>query len=161
MKKIMNEWRQFLLEQDTDDDGYDQQQGFVEFETIGDLRKVLAQAKSAKNIQDIGGTAVAAAADISTGGVFPVLKLLWQKAQKDPGLAKGSKVLNKLMIDPEVSKVVDDKIEGRFLQDIAKAIEVKNDNDRLEDMDMTRLLAKYIKKDYDGTIVAPKDLPGS
>ena len=41
----MNEWRQFLLEQDTDDDGYDQQQGFIEFETIGDLRKVLAQAK--------------------------------------------------------------------------------------------------------------------
>jgi len=155
MKKIMNEWRQYLSEQDT---------GFVEFETIGDLRKVLAQAKTTKNFRDIGKTgaqAVQGAADITTGGVFPVLKLLWQKAQKDPGLAKTNKVLDKLMIDPEVSKVVDNKIEGRFLQDIAKAIEGKDDNDRLEDMDMTRLLAKYIKKDYDGTIVAPRDLSGS
>ena len=154
----MNEWRQFLLEQDTDDDGYDQQQGFVEFETIGDLRKALAQAKSEKNLRDLGKVGAETAqsvADISSGGVFPVLKLLWQKAQKDPGLAKSNKTLDKLMIDPEVSKVVDDKIEGRFLQDIAQAIEGKNDNERLEDMDMTRLLAKYIKKDYDGTIVAP------
>ena len=158
----MNEWRQFLLEQDTDDDGYDQQQGFVEFETVGDLRKVLAQAKSTKNLRDIGkaGAEIAqSAADISSGGVLPVLKLLWQKSQKDPGLAKGNKTLDKLMIDPEVSKVLDDKIEGRFLQDVAKAIEGKDDDERLEDMDMTRMLAKYIKKDYDGTIVAPKDLP--
>ena len=155
MKKIMTEWRQYLSEQDT---------GFVEFETIGDLRKVLAQAKAAKNIRDIGKTGALAAqgaADITTGGVFPILKLLWQKSQKDPGLAKRNKVLDKLMIDPEVSKVIDDKIEGRFSQDVAKAIEGKNDNERLEDMDMTRMLAKYIKKDYDGTIVAPRDLPKS
>ena len=160
----MTEWRQFLLEQDTDDDGYDAQQGFIEFETIGDLRKALAQVKSARNLKDVGktGAAVAqSAADISTAGVFPILKLLWKKSLKDPGLAKRNKVLDKLMIDPEVSRVVDDKIEGRFLQDVAKAIEGKKDNERLEDMDITRMLAKYIKKDYDGTIIAPKDLPDS
>jgi len=162
MKKLMTEWRQFLLEQDTDSDGYDAQQGFMEFDTVGDLRKALAQIKSARNLKDVGKTGVAvasSAADISTVGVFPVLKLLWKKSQKDPGLAKRNKVLDKLMIDPEVSKVLDDKIEGRFLQDVAKAIEGKDDDERLEDMDMTRMLAKYIKKDYDGTIVAPKDLP--
>ena len=164
MKLIMENWRQFLLEKDTDDDGYDAQQGFMEFETIGDLRKALAQVKSARNIKDVGKTGIEiakAATDVTTAGVFPVLKLLWKKSQKDPGLAKRNKVLDKLMIDPEVSRVIDDKVEGRFLQDVAKAIEGKKDSDRLEDMDMTRMLAKYIKKDYDGTIVAPKDLPGS
>ena len=158
----MENWRQFLLEKDTDDDGYDAQQGFMEFETIGDLRKALAQVKSARNIKDVGKTGIEiakAATDVTTAGVFPVLKLLWKKSQKEPGLAKRNKVLDKLMIDPEVSKVVDDDIEGRFLQDVADAIKGKDDDERLEDMDMTRMLAKYIKKDYDGTIVAPKDLP--
>ena len=58
MKLIMENWRQFLLEKDTDDDGYDAQQGFMEFETIGDLRKALAQVKSARNIKDVGKTGI-------------------------------------------------------------------------------------------------------
>lgn len=155
MKLILERWRHFISEQEPDGAG-----GFIEFETVGDLRKAISQATKTKNLKDIGKSGVEVASsvsDASTLGVLPVLRLLWKKSQKDPGLAKSNPVLNKLMIDPEVSKVVDDKIEGRFLQDIAKAIEGKNDNERLEDMDMTRLLAKYIKKDYDGTVVKPKE----
>ena len=162
MKTILERWRHFLSEEDSDGDGYDAEQGFIEFDTVGDLRQALAQVKTARNLKDVGKTGMAvaqSAADISTAGVLPVLKLLWKKSQKEPGLAKRNKVLDKLMIDPEVSKVVDDDIEGRFLQDVADAIKGKDDDERLEDMDMTRMLAKYIKKDYDGTIVAPKDLP--
>ena len=155
MKLIMESWRQFLKEEEQDT------QGFMEFENIGQLKAALSAARSARNIRDLGksGTAtIAGAADLSSFGILPALKYIWKKTLKEPGLAKSNPALNKLMIDPEVSKVVDDDIELKFLEFLASEIEGKADDEKIEDMDMTRMLAKYIKQDYDGTIVSPRKI---
>ena len=147
----MENWRKFLKEQEGD--------VIVtgDFNTIGDLRKALSGIRTGKAI-DVGKKAISGAfggvSDVVTAGVGPIIKALWTKGQKDPKLAKSSKVLDKLMIDPFVSKVVDDDVEREFIKDLSKEIDKKEDHERLADMDMTNLLSKYIKKDYAGTTVS-------
>ena len=147
----MEQWRSFLTEQELE--------GFMEFETVGDLRAALKDISKLKGL-NIASTAVKDVAGTATntlsGGITAILKGIWKASQKNPKLAKANPILNKLMIDPEVSKVVDDDIEMAFIKDLSKSLEGKSDNERLEDMDMTRMLSKYIMKDYDGTIVTPR-----
>ena len=156
MKIIMEQWRTFLKEQDEEEISIE---GFMEFDTIGDLRKALAAVAKMKRLNlgvNIAGTVTDAALNLGTGGISSIFRGLWKAAQKNPGIANTNPALNKLMVDPEVSRVVDDEVEEAFIKDLAKEIEGKNDDDKLEDMDMTRMLGKFIMKDYDGTIVTPK-----
>jgi hypothetical protein len=150
MKLLIENWRTFLNEQEEDTTVVG------DFETIGDLRKALSAIRTGKAI-DVGKKAIAGAlggaSDVATAGVGPIIKALWSRGQKDPKLAKSSKVLDKLMIDPFVSKVVDDDVEREFIKDLSKEIDKKEDHERLADMDMTNLLSKYIRKDYAGTTV--------
>ena len=61
------------------------------------------------------------------------------------------------MIDPFVSKVVDDRLELAFIEYISKILDGKKDEDRLDDINMTDQLSDYIKKDYADVIVrSPK-----
>jgi hypothetical protein len=90
-------------------------------------------------------------------GVAPVLKYLWSQGKEDVKLAKSNKTLDALMIDPFVSRVVDDDIELAFIRYLSKEIDGKKDEDLLGDIDITDMLSNYIKKDYADVIVrSPK-----
>ena len=53
-----------------------------------------------------------------------------------------------------MSKVVDDTVENMFLQDMKDKFEGLPDDTRLEDLDMTKLLSKYISDEFEKTVVA-------
>jgi hypothetical protein len=150
MKKIMNEWRTFrerqILSEEQD-----------QLETVGDLMNILANISRDKKLgfaKELGLDIAVDAANIATFGVGRVLATLWKKTQQNPNaIASQNPTFQRLMIDPFVSRVVDDEIEEAFLDELAKEFEGKDPEDRLENYDMTGLLAKYIAKDYDNTVV--------
>lgn len=144
----MEQWRNYI------------QESQVGFETVGELRTALQNVATHKKIdvgKDSANAVIGTGLDVATAGVLPVLKYLWSRGQKDTKLAKSSKVLDALMIDPFVSKVVDDRLELAFIEYISKILDGKKDEDRLDDINMTDQLSDYIKKDYADVIVrSPK-----
>jgi len=152
MKLITEQWRNFIKEQE------DEILVLDDFETIGDLRTVLNGIASGKKIRFAGKilkTGGKAAADAASGGVTALLDFLRLGALSEPQLAKQSPILNALAIDPFVSRVVDDSIEKEFIKFIGDEIDGKGDEEKLNDMNMTNLLTKYIARDYDDTVVKP------
>jgi hypothetical protein len=150
MKTLMTEWRMFLKGQILSE----QQE---QLDTVGDLMNVLAKISTSKKLgfaKELGLDVAVDAANVATFGVGRILSLLWKKSQKNPNaIASQNPTFQRLMIDPFVSRVVDDEVEEAFLDELAKEFEGKDPEDRLEDYDMTDLLAKYIAKDYDNTVV--------
>ena len=153
MKLIMEQWRSFLVEQ---------QPG--EIKTIADLQKVLSSIERDSKFRSAAKTTVGAARDTAGGltfGLPTLLQAIWDQSQKNPKLAKSKPGLDKLVIDRFVSMVVDDKIEKAFIKDLAQELESlakkKGPEAEIGELDMTKMLAKYIAKDYDGTIVAPPE----
>jgi hypothetical protein len=83
-----------------------------------------------------------------------LLKKLYQvRLKKDPG-AKTGTGLDALMIDPNVSKIVDDPIEEAFLNYLMNDL-FKNaaPEKRLDDYNATELLQKFIAKQFDSVTV--------
>jgi len=154
VRLLFENWRKFLTEQEEQE-----LEGFIEFDNVGQLKKALKQAVRNKKLriaQKAGEDIFGSTSDIASAGMTAILRGIWKASQKNPKLAAGNPGLDKLMIDPEISKVVDDQIEDKFFQELSSELAGKEDDDRLEDMDMTRMLSKYIMKDYDGTIVTPR-----
>ena len=148
MKLLMEQWRNYIQESQTG------------FKTVGELKAALQQVATQKKVdvgKDSANAVLGTGLDIATAGVLPVLKYLWSQGQKNTKLAKSSKVLDALMIDPFVSRVVDDGLELAFIEYISKIIDGKKDEDRLDDINMTDQLSAYIKQDYADVIVkSPK-----
>ena len=152
MKLITEQWRNFIKEQE------DEYLVLDDFDTIGDLRAVLNGIAKGKKIRFAGKiikTGGGAVADAASGGFSTLLTFFRDASLSQPALAKSSPILDALSIDPFVSRVVDDSIETAFIKFIADEIDGKGDEEKLNDMNMTNLLTKYIAKDYDDTVVKP------
>ena len=128
-----------------------------EMRTVGDLRAVLRKIQLAKKTGKVADVAkdiaVGAVLDAIPGAstamnVFDVVKSVWDPAGKKPDKKTGS-ALDKLQIDPEVSAIVDDSVEEKFLIAISKEFEKADDNTPLDNLDMTKALQKYIGQEYD------------
>ena len=133
-----------------------------EMRTVGDLRAVLRKIQlasktgAAKNVaKDIAvGVVLDAIPGAATAkNVFDIVKSVWDPTGKAPDKKTGSP-LDKLQIDPEVSKIVDDTVEERFLIAIGKEFEKSDDNTPLGSLDMTKSLQKYISREYDNRSVS-------
>lgn len=137
-----------------------------ELKTVGDLRAVLRKiqlAKKAGKVTDVAkDIAVGAVLDIIPGAstamnVFDVVKSVWDPSGKKPDKKTGSP-LDKLQIDPEISAIVDDTVEEKFLIAVGKEFEKADDNTPLDSLDMTKSLQKYIGQEYDKRSVStPED----
>ena len=133
-----------------------------EIKTVGDLRAVLNKIQLAKKAGDVTDVAkdlaVGAVLDVIPGAstaknVFDVVKSVWDPTGKKPDKKTGSP-LDKLKIDPEISKIVDDTVEEMFLSTISKALEKADDNMPLNKLDMTRSLQNYISREFDNRSVS-------
>jgi len=62
--------------------------------------------------------------------------------------------LDKLNVDDQVSKVVDDRIENAFLNDFSMYLKSFDDETPLEKLDVTELLGTYISDEFLKTVVA-------
>tara|TARA_Y100001937_G_C6923864_1_gene242966 strand:- start:77 stop:556 length:480 start_codon:yes stop_codon:yes gene_type:complete len=152
LKEIINEeYRTILSEQ--------------EMRTVGDLRAVLNKIQLAKKTGDQTKALKTFAVDTAlefTGisaarNLFDLVQSLHDPAGKVPP-QKTDSPLKSLQVDPEVSKIVDDTVEDRFLDAIEKEFENLDDNAPLNSLDMTKALQKYIGREYDNRSVStPED----
>ena len=128
-----------------------------ELKTVGDLRAVLQKIQLAKKTGDVKAVAKDFAVDMvmdaipgaaTAKGLAGLVKSLWDPSGDQPEKKTGSS-LDKLQIDPEVSKIVDDTVENNFIKTISKELENADDSMPLTNLDMTMALQKYISGEYD------------
>lgn len=76
-----------------------------------------------------------------------------------PDSVKTNTWLDRLDVDDQLSAIVDDTIENKFLQDISKRIDGQSDNTPLrQDFNMNTELVDFLKKNYKGrTVVGPQN----
>jgi len=140
MKLIMESWRKQILNE--------------ELNTIGDLRKTIRDYRAMEAGKEVGKKAV----DMTLEQIPLVSNLysVWKgvKDAKDmigklygaEDNAKSNTGMDRLNIDDNVSKIVDNQIEQAFLNDLLKGIEQMDDNDPIPDVNQK--LQDYLKNKF-------------
>ena len=147
----MENWRSYLVEQDD------------ELRTMGDLRRAVAGAIKAKK----AGAGKGAIRKAAVGVVLDAIpgagsaKSLWDIAKsmyQMPDDKKTGTGLDFLNVDDEISAIVDDNVENAFLKALGGELKGYPDETTLEQMNITKMLTKYIAKEFDNRVVAhPED----
>lgn len=124
--------------------------------TFGDLSKIIQNINLKRTGKAIADQAVdfalSQALALVPGGAniksaFDFLRAV----SKKPDTKKTNSVLDKLDIDDDVSKIVDDTIETTFLQHVQELIDKHSPTEAIpNDWNMTTELINYIKKSYHG-----------
>ena len=149
MKVIMENWNRYILQE-------------APLETVGDLRKLIKTHRAMEAGKELGKKA--AEATIEQIPVVSNIFSLWKGAQDAKEIVgklygaedsfKSSTGLDKLNVDDDVSKIVDDPIEANFLQDFVKNVLADAPDDTpLEKYDVTRLLQQFIAGEFDSVTV--------
>ena len=148
MKLIMENWRGYLGEQGED-----------ELRTVGDLRRAVSGAIKAKKT----GAGKEAIKDVAVGIVLDAIpgagtaKSLWDIAKSMYSMPDDKKTntgLDFLNVDDEVSAIVDDAVENAFLKALDGELKDYSDDTTLEQMNVTKMLTKYIAREFDNRVVA-------
>ena len=146
MKVIMENWRKSVLTEQE------------RITTVGELRNSISQALKVKKgevqkdaLKDFGAGLII---DLIPGGAslksaFDLAKTLYTL----PDEKRTNTGLDYLNVNDEVSAVVDDRVETRFLNDMLNVLKNMDDTAALEDLDMTKRLSNYISSEYDNTKV--------
>ena len=146
MKLIMENWDRFVLQE-------------APLDTVGDLKRLIRTHRAMEAGKEIGKKAAEAA--IEQIPVVSNIFSLWKGAQDAKQIVgklygaedsfKSATGLDKLNVDDNVSKIVDDPIEVAFINDLLKTIEGMDDLDPL--LDVNDELQKYLAKQFDQTQV--------
>ena len=138
-KEINESWQRYLTEQDR-----------PQINTVGDLRKALKTLASKGKgkgfkafIKDFGGGFMA---DLFPGGstiktAFDAYKAIYSADDK----AQTGTAVDHLNVDDKVSAIVDDPIEVAFLKWLGTQIDGANDDQPIQDFNVNKLLAQFIK----------------
>ena len=129
-------------------------------ETYGDLKKLIngisKQQKGEKIISKWKEFALDQILGLIPGAsnaktAFDFIKTAISK----PDAKKTNTWLDKLDVDDDMSKIVDDTVENGFMQAMAKSIESEQDTKPLEDdFNMNSKMVDYLKKIYSGRTVS-------
>lgn len=127
----------------------------AELNTYGDLKKVIKAISLKQKGEKIGGIALGTLMGFIPGAeaaktTFDFIKAAISK----PDTKKTNTWLDKLDIDDNMSRIIDDTIENGFMQIMAKSIEGESDSKPLEqDFNMNQKLVNYLKTNYQGRTV--------
>jgi hypothetical protein len=133
----------------------------AQLETVGDLRKAVEVAKLAKRDRQ-GKEALKDLAKSTGFGVFnlaaieTVKDLIVQtyKLSDDKSTGTGLDALN---IDDEISAIIDNQVENRFINWLVKSMEGQDDSTPLQKLNMDRLLQKFLMQQFNQrTIKSPE-----
>ena len=133
----------------------------AQLETVGDLRKAVEVAKLSKRDRQ-GKEALKDLAKSTGFGVFnlaaieTVKDLIVQtyKLSDDKSTGTGLDALN---IDDEISAIIDNQVENRFINWLVKSMEGQDDSTPLQKLNMDRLLQKFLMKQFNQrTIKSPE-----
>ena len=127
----------------------------AELQTYGDLKKIINSIKLQQKGEKIGQVALDTVIGLIPGAevaktTFDFIKAAFNK----PDTKKTNTWLDKLDIDDDMSKIIDDTVENGFLQTMSKTIESESDNKPLEsDFNMNKKMVDYLKTNYSGRTV--------
>jgi len=146
MKVIMERWDRYVLEE-------------APLETVGDLRKLIKTHRAMEAGQELGKKAAEAA--IEQIPVVSNIFSLWKGAKDAKEIVgklygaedsfKSATGLDKLNVDDDVSKIVDDPIEVAFINDLLKAMEDMDDLAPIPDVNAE--LQKYLADKFNSNQV--------
>ena len=146
MKVIMENWNRYILQE-------------APLETVGDLRKLIKTHRAMEAGKELGKKAAEAA--IEQIPVVSNIFSLWKGAQDTKEIVgklygaedsfKSSTGLDKLNVDDDVSKIVDDPIEVAFINDLLKAMESMDDLAPIPDVNVE--LQKYLADKFNSNQV--------
>jgi len=127
----------------------------AELQTYGDLKRIINSIKLQQKGEKIGQVALDTVIGLIPGAeaartTFDFIKAAFEK----PDTKKTNTWLDKLDIDDDMSKIIDDTVENGFLQTMSKTIESESDNKPLEnDFNMNKKMVDYLKTNYSGRTV--------
>ena len=137
----MENWDRFVLQE-------------APLDTVGDLKRLIRTHRALEAGKEIGKKAAEAA--IEQIPVVSNIFSLWKGAQDAKQIVgklygaedsfKSATGLDKLNVDDDVSKIVDDPIEVAFINDLLKTIDGMDDLDPLPDVNDE--LQKYLAKQF-------------
>jgi hypothetical protein len=141
---------------------------FSQLETYGDLKKVIESITSRQKLSAIKGGIKGKATDIALDAAVELLKAtipgvglakhgydVFRGLIKKPDTKKTNTWLDKLDIDDEMSKIIDDTVENGFIEAMTKTLESKPDDKPLEpDFNMNAKMVEYLRDKYEGRTVA-------
>lgn len=127
----------------------------ADLKTYGDLKKVIKAITLKQKGEKIGDVAIGTVIGFIPGAeaaktTFDFIKAAVSK----PDNKKTKTWLDKLDIDDDMSKIVDDTVENGFMQMMSKTIEGEPNDKQLEqDFNMNQKLVNYLKTNYQGRTV--------
>lgn len=126
------------------------------FKTYGDLKKVINVIKLQQKGKKLGGIAFDNIIGSIPGlGAAKTAYDVYKAAFSRPDNKKTNTWLDRLDIDDDTSKIVDDTIENGFLQDISNIFSSEPDDKPLElDFNMNDKLSEYLKNKYNNRTVS-------
>jgi len=115
--------------------------------TVGELKHLLRLIRSSKNSDELAKVLSGSILDLVSLGQVSTIKNL-KNIYNAPDEKKTNTDLDKLNIDDEISKIVDDTIENNFINYLIKSLNSGNlqDNDPIPDVG--EWLRRYLKKNY-------------
>ena len=134
----------------------------LEIETVGDLKDAIAAATGKKREQKGKRAAKNFAKDVfvdffpgmgTIKGAGEALKAMYSM----PDDKRTGTALDYLDVDDPVSAIVDDNVENSFLKTVAEKLEEYDDDTKLIDFNMTKLLASFLKKEFESRTVVGYD----
>jgi len=146
MKVIMERWDKFVIQE-------------APLETVGHLRKLIKTHRAMEAGKEIGKKAAETA--IEQIPVVSNIFSLWKGAQDAKEIVgklygaedsfKSATGLDKLNVDDDVSKIVDDPVEAAFINDLLKAMESMDDLEPIPDINDE--LQKYLADKFNNNQV--------
>jgi len=146
MKVIMERWNRYVIQE-------------APLEKVGDLRKLIKTHRAMEAGQELGKKAAEAA--IEQIPVVSNIFSLWKGAKDAKEIVgklygaedsfKSATGLDKLNVDDDVSKIVDDPIEVAFINDLMKVIKNMEVEDPIPDVNAE--LQKYLANKFNSNQV--------
>jgi len=127
----------------------------AELKTYGDLKKAIKAISLKQKGEKIGSVALDTIVGAIPGlGTAKTTYDFIKAAISKPDTKKTNTWLDKLDIDDNMSKIIDDTVEAGFMGAIAKTVESEPDTKPLEsDFNMNQKLVDYLKQNYSGRTV--------
>lgn len=126
-----------------------------QLKTYGDLKQAINAIKLRKKGTKLGGMLIdgiiGEIPGISTAKTFfDLARVMFNK----PDTVKTNTWLDKIDVDDDASKIIDDRVESGFLQAMTTKFMGRNDADLLEpNFDMNKELADYLAKNFDNRTI--------
>ena len=157
MKLIMESFRDFFRrEQENENPENPVPDGQIS--NVGELKGVIAKARVAAATKEVGKQFADLA--LAGSGIGPVYNIFKAATDAKSALAtlygtdqdfQGQPALDKMKMDPNVSKIVDNKIENAFISHVLKELDGMDDNAPLPDLNV--MMQNFLASNFDGNTV--------